>query len=115
MSRNDSPEDKALKYVEELLKTIIATSGIMLALLWGLTQRAISLAVLNTVRWASIVFVLSIFISLLGGQFIVSRVQQDDREITKKGPVPLVFLLAWLTFVVGCALLILAIFRLNVG
>lgn len=107
------PEDKALKYVEELFKTIIATSGIMLALLWGLTQRAtISTFILNTVRWASAIFVLSIFLSLLGYQFIVSRTQHGD-EITKSGPVPLLFLLTWLAFIAGCVFIVVAIFKLS--
>lgn len=113
MVNGGQSDDKALKYVEELFKTIIATSGIMLALLWGLTQRSsITVLILGTVRWASLVFVVSIILSLLGYQFIVSRTQQGI-EITKSGPVPFLFLLSWLTFIAGCILLVIAIFNLN--
>jgi hypothetical protein len=112
-SNGGQSEDKALKYIEELFKTIIATSGIMLALLWGLTQRVtITALILGTVRWASLVFVLAIFLSLLGYQFIVSRTQQGN-EITKSGPVPFLFLLTWLAFIMGCVLLVIAIFNLS--
>jgi len=112
-SNGGQSEDRSLKYVEELFKTITATSGIMLALLWGLTQRdSVTALILRTVRWASVIFVLAIFLSLLGYQFIVSRTQ-SSKEITKSGPVPFVFLLAWLAFLAGCVLLVVAIFHLG--
>lgn len=114
MSHRNETEDKALNTVEELFKTIIATSGIMLALLWGLTQREdLTQSALSAVQNASIVFVVSIFFSFLGNQFIVTKLHKDASDTSKKGAVPFCFLLAWVTFIVGCVLLIVSLFSLS--
>jgi hypothetical protein len=111
---HESNNDKALKSVEEILKTIIATSGILLALLWGLIQRqGISARVFTTIRIASIVFVVSIFFALLGCQFIVGRLEMGSENITKHKAVAFSFLISWIAFLSGCALLILAIFGVS--
>ncbi len=110
-SDGETSSDKALKNVEELFKTIIATSGIMLALLWGLTQRDIGDSVLTIIRIASIVLVISIIGSLLGLQFIVTEHERDATNITKIRTVAFSFLIAWLSFIGGCILVIVAIFK----
>ena len=114
MASSRGPEDeKALESVSELFKTIIETSGIMLALLWGLTQHDITAVVLVAIRVASIVLVLAILGSLIGSQFIVTELERNSRNITKARTVAFSFLGAWLSFLVGCILLIVAIFLLQ--
>lgn len=113
MSPNHEPEDRALKNVEELFKTIIATSGIMLTLLWGLTQRNINICIHPIVFYSSFPFIVSIIVSFLGNQFIVSKLQDKSRDITGSGSVPICFLIAWLSFVLGCVLLSVAIFKVT--
>lgn len=107
---NESGEEKARKGVEELFKIVIATSGILLALLWGLTQRNITAGVLTIIRITSIVFVVSIFFSLLGYQFIITALENNIQKITKQRGVAVNFLVAWISFMVGCSLLLIAIF-----
>lgn len=107
----ETETNKALNSVEGLFKTIIATSGIMLALLWGLTQRDITLCILYIIRTSSIVLVVSIIGSLLGLQFIVTKLEQNASDITKQRTVAFSFLIAWVSFIAGCILVIIAIFQ----
>jgi hypothetical protein len=120
---NITDDDKALPKIEELFKIIVATAGIVLTLLWGLTQRSIPTDVLSLIRLASIVLVVSIFTSLIGFQFIVSGVQKnaDDARsnkklvtVSRKSTVAITFTLSWLSFFGGCLLLILAIFKVQI-
>ncbi len=104
--------EAARKSVEDLLKTIIATAGIMLALLWGLATHSGAASVIAIIRFASIVLVLSIASALLGLQFIVSQLEKNANRITKQGKVALMFVFAWVSFISGCVLVIVAIFRL---
>jgi predicted neutral ceramidase superfamily lipid hydrolase len=106
-------DDRPLKSVEELFKTLATTSGIMLALLWGLTQRTLDATVLCTIRIASIILVFSILVAILGLQFIVSRLESNATKITKQASVAYCFMLAWLSFIAGCVAVILAIFQVN--
>jgi hypothetical protein len=84
-------DDKALKSVEELFKIIVATAGIVLTLLWGLTQRSIPQDVLSIIRIASIVLVISIGGSLLGYQFIVTQLQNDNNQASRHPSVAICF------------------------
>lgn len=115
-NETETNADKARKNVEDLLKTVITTSGIMLALLWGLTQRSGAASIISIIRYASIVLVISIFFSLLGLQFIVSQLEKDSvvGKITKRGTVAFSYFVAWISFIAGCILLIVAIFRLTI-
>lgn len=102
-------EDPATKSVEEIFKVLIATSGIMLALLWGLTQRTVPPLVVTIIRIASIVLVISIVGSLLGLQFIVTELEKNTAKISKVGAVAVSFVTAWISFLAGCVALIVAI------
>jgi hypothetical protein len=117
---NEQSADKALPRVEELFKTVITTSGVMLALLWGLTQKEISPPVLGLIQLGSFALVLSIGTALLGMQFIVAQLQKEPQE-AQKDPKPMIskhvtvatcYLIAWLSFLAGCTGVILAIFLL---
>lgn len=105
-------EEKALKTIEELCKTLITTAGIMLALLWGLTQKGqLSQEVIFVIRGSSIFLVISITCSLLGLQFIVSRLQDTSTgDGSKNGWVDLCFWAGWITFLCGSIGVIVSIF-----
>jgi hypothetical protein len=108
-----SEDDKPTKNVEELFKTMITTAGIMLPLLWGLTQRQTIGNVITTIRIASITLMVSIVASILGSQFIVTKLENKVSNITKQKTVAYSFLVAWLSFIVGGVLVIVAIFQLS--
>jgi hypothetical protein len=108
-----SEDDKPTKNVEELFKTIITTAGIMLPLLWGLTQRQTIGNVITTIRIASITLMVSIVASILGCQFIVTKLENKTSNITKQTTVAYSFLVAWLSFILGGVLVIVAIFQLS--
>ena len=109
----DSKDDTARENVAELFKTIIATSGIMLALLWGLTQNTTLAGVLTIIRYASIVLVVSTAASLLGLQFLVAELERNTAKITKVPTVAFSFIAAWICFLGGCILLIVAIYKVS--
>jgi hypothetical protein len=112
MPNDQTSADKARENVAELLKTITATTGVMLALLWGLTQRTITPDVLWLIRVASFVLVVSMVASLLGLQFIVSALDRGEAQVSQVRTVAGSFLVAWLAFLFGCGFLIAAIFRI---
>jgi hypothetical protein len=106
--------EKAVENVRELFRTIIATSGIMLALLWGLTQRFGVTEKLVVPRIASGLLVLSILASLLGWQFIVTKFEADVSAITKENSVAYSFLIASASFFLGVLLILgWALFTVN--
>jgi hypothetical protein len=120
MAANDSDGDKARTSVEGLCKTVITTSGITLALLWALTGQDIDSSTLSVIKIASIVLVISMASALLALQFITSaleaKAQGTDRTtdlVTKKGTVAFAFFVAWFGFILGCALVIVAIFQVR--
>ena len=104
--------EAARKSVEDLLKTIIGTAGIMLAVLWGLATHSGAASVITIIRRASMVLVFSMVCALLALQFIVSQLEKGASQITKQRKVAWTFAVAWVSFIVGCVLVILAIFRL---
>lgn len=110
--RSDDDE-KALENVRELFKTLIGTSGIILALLLGLTQQDTAATVLTLICIASGILLISILGSLIGLQFIVAELERHTQRVTKERTVAFSFLAAWLSFIIGCILLIVAIF--NIG
>jgi hypothetical protein len=112
-ANRDPDSERAIESVEGLCKTVVATSGILLALLWGLTQRDVSGLVLCTIRIASIILAVSIIGSLLGLQFIVTQLQRNVAEVTKHPTVAYSYLLSWTTFIAGCFLIIVAIFQVR--
>ena len=104
----DFHEEKALENVRDFFKTIISTSGIMLALLWGLSKDTAN--VLGLVRIASILLVVAIFTSLLGCQFIGTELDRKSSQITHQKTVTSSFIVSWIIFLAGCVFVILAIF-----
>lgn len=106
------PDDSATKSVEEILKTLIATSGIMLALLWGLTQKTLPHEILVLIRHASIVLIISIISCLLGMQFIVSAFQSNVEKPAKLKRVAVSFFIGWVSFIGGCIAVIYAIYHI---
>ena len=114
IASNQNPNgDEARKSVEELFKTVITAAGLILTLLWGLTQRPVDPGVLRLVQSASLALVFSIIMALLGLQFIVSALERGQSAITRKPTVAISFLLAWVTFIVGCVILALSIFKVH--
>jgi hypothetical protein len=78
-------EEKALDLVAELLKLIPSTSGIMLALIWGLAGDSMPDDVLRAIRIASIVLVGSIVIAFIGLQFLVGGLDKGSGWVSKRG------------------------------
>jgi len=109
----ESEGDKARASVEELFKTLITVSGLILTLLWGLTQRELTETILGTIQVASVAMVFSIFSSILGMQFIVTKLHHNVSNISKTNSVSLCFLASWLAFLVGCVALIVAILQVK--
>lgn len=104
---------KATSLVGELFKLIPATSGIMLALIWGLAERTTpSHSVLIAVRISSVLLVVSILLSLGGLQFMVSALQSGnhDDDAASVGTVQLCFFTAWIAFIAGSAAVLWSIF-----
>jgi hypothetical protein len=102
---------KATDLVGELFKLMPATSGIMLALIWGLASGANPAHnVLIAIRVASILLVVSIFLSLLGLQFIVSSLQRNNENAASGCLVSVCFILAEVTFVAGSIAVIWSLF-----
>lgn len=105
------PKDPATESVEEILKTLIGTSGVMLALLWGLLSgKALPAATREIIRHASVILVATVAVALLDLQFIVSALQKGTAQPAKGKTVAFLFLVAWVAFCVGCVFLIRAIY-----
>jgi hypothetical protein len=106
-------KEAGTQLVGELFKLLPATSGIMLALIWGLADRTTPVHdVLVAMRIGSIVLVLSIIASLLGLQFMVSAMQAGTLNAGEKGSVQFCFVAAWAGFVAGCVAVIWSLFLL---
>jgi hypothetical protein len=102
---------KATDLVGEIFKLMPATAGIMLALIWGLADRATpSHSVLTAIRIASIILVVSIFLSLLGLQFTVTELQNGKEDAASKWTVQVCFFGAWITFIAGSVAVIWGLF-----
>jgi hypothetical protein len=102
---------KSVDLVGELFKLMPATSGIMLALIWGLANRTKPPhSVLIPIRIASIILAVSIFLSLLGLQFMVSELQNDNPDVSRASTVQVCFIGAWVAFIVGSAAVIWSLF-----
>ncbi|HEV2855190.1 MAG TPA: hypothetical protein VHC97_20520 [Thermoanaerobaculia bacterium] len=104
-------DEKATDTVAELLKTIIATAGIILTLLWGFLGSNPSQGRLCWTKISSIVLLVSIALALLGLQFMVSALQRKEAEVSKDSLVALCFLGSWISFLAGCGLLMVAFFN----
>jgi hypothetical protein len=106
-----STRAKATDLVGEIFKLMPATAGIMLALIWGLADRATpSQSVLDAIRVASIILVVSIILSLAGLQFTVAELQNGNENAASKTSVQVCFVLAWITFIVGSAAVVWSLF-----
>ena|SRR6266478_4861451 len=106
--------EKAVENVRELFRTIIATAGIMLALLWGLAQRFGDTSGLTVPRIASGFLVIAIFVALVGWQFIVTKFEENIPQITKERSVSYSYIIASISFSLGIILLLIwAIFIVN--
>jgi uncharacterized protein YhhL (DUF1145 family) len=105
------PKDSATASVEEILKTLIATSGVMLALLWGLLPEKLPPpAARGIIRHASVIFVVTVIAALLDLQLIVSATQKGTAQPAAEKRVGFLFLVAWVAFIAGCIYLIRAIY-----
>ena len=104
-------DEKAVDSIAELFKIVVTTSGIILVLLWRLITKKPSLETLFYIRIASVVMAVSMALSLLGLQFIVSALQREEKDVSKVGSITFCFLLTWIGFLLGCIFLILAIFN----
>jgi hypothetical protein len=108
---SSTPKEAATQLVGELFKLLPTTSGIMLALIWGLADRkAPPHDVLTATRVTSILLVATILLSLLGLQFLVSELQRDNANASGKGTVQLCFFLALVGFIAGSAGVIWSLF-----
>ena len=108
---SNNPREEASKLVGELFKLLPSTSGIMLALIWGLADRMKPAHdVLVAVRVASIFLVVTILLSLLGIQFMISTLQSGEVDTYQKPTVQACFVLAWLVFIGGSASVIWSLF-----
>lgn len=108
--------DRADALVGELFKLLPAVSGVMLALMWGLAGKArLDSSVLSHIRIASLLLILTIFISLLGLQFMVSALQGKKSYtsgVGAKGTVAICFFFAWVLFLVGCGFVTWSLFEI---
>jgi hypothetical protein len=102
---------KATDLVGELFKLIPSTSGIMLALIWGLADHQTPPhCVLTVIRIASIILAVCILLSLLGLQFMVSQLQRGNNDASSHGTVAFCFVAAWLAFIAGSVAVIWSLF-----
>lgn len=83
----------------------------MLALIWGLANgKTAPDCVMTTIRIASIILFVSIFLSLLGMQFMVTQLQKENANVSKHGSVQFCFLFAWLAFLAGSVAVIVSLY-----
>jgi hypothetical protein len=117
-------DDNARKSIEDLLKILIATSGVVLALLWALTQRSplITKHVFHIIRWASFILVLAMGAGFLSYQFSITRLQKNLEAakqckpwtaVSKHPTIAVPFLVAWISFLIGCAFLLWAMWNIK--
>lgn len=104
-------DEKALDMIGELFKTIIATAGIVLTLLWGLLEPNIDPTRLFWTKVCSVVLLIAITCALLGLQFMVSALQNKVARVSRDGLVAACFFSSWISFLGGCVLLIVAIYH----
>lgn len=110
---SSTPRQAATQLVGELLKLLPTTSGIMLALIWGLANREKPPHdVLTATRVASILLVATILLSLLGLQFLVSELEKDNTHASSRGAVQVCFFVAWVSFIAGSIAVIWSLFLL---
>ncbi len=114
-------EDKSTGHVVTLAEALTATSGLILGLLWALLDEE-TLKILSShafsLRAGAVSLGLAICFSLLTIQYVISERIKVDKGC-KSGPVAddnkvrAVFLLAWLSFLVGCGFLIRLLWAIN--
>lgn len=114
-------EDKSTGYVVTLAEALTATSGLILGLLWALLDEE-TLIILRdyvcSLRAGAVSLGLAVFFSLLTIQYVITeRIKVDKGQ--KSGPVAdenkvrVVFLLGWLSFLIGCGFLIRLLWVIN--
>lgn len=110
----ETGKDKSTDYLVTLAEALTATSGLILALLWALLDEE-TLKILSgyafSLRAGAVGLGLAVCFSLLTIQYVITeRIKVDKGE--KSGPVAdentvrAVFLLGWLSFLVGCGFLV---------
>lgn len=115
MCEIENQENKALDFIGELFKVLTATSGIILALLWGLIRDQQASETILYIRIGSIALAICMIASIMGLQFIVSALQRNAKIVSKDGRVALCYFLAWISFILGNALLVVAIFTVVIN
>ena len=110
------PEDrkkpsKANDVILEFFKLIPATSGIMLALIWGLANRSTppSTTVLWTIRIASLLLAISILACFIGLAGMIDTLHSDEDAYSEKGIRYTVYV-AWACFLSGVFTVIFSLF-----
>jgi len=115
-------EDVPAKYAQSLMSILITTAGLMLTLSWGLLQLQVVRLVVPAIQLGSLFLFLSIFASILSHQFLVSQANKrfasvpkdkERKSVAMERDVGLSFLAAWMTFIVGACLVLIAIWTLN--
>jgi hypothetical protein len=109
-------KDRADALVGEMFKLLPAVSGVMLALMWGLAGKTrLDSDVMTHIHIASLLLIVTIFVSLLGLQFMVSALQGNktyDSGVGTKGSVAGCFFFAWVFFFIGCVFVVWSLFEI---
>lgn len=106
-----NPHEKATDLVGGIFKLLPATSGIMLALIWGLVDFKTPFEnILTVITVASMILGGSILLSLLGLQFMVSALRRGNADASSKTLVQVCFFGAWITFIAGSVAVIWSLF-----
>jgi hypothetical protein len=112
-------EEQATSLIAEYFKLIPPTAGIMVGLIGALVAGSSTpTSAAKDLRYATIPLVLTIVLSLVGLQFMISSFQTDGEH--GKGPewpsqkktVQVTFLLSWLSFVVGCVMVVYSLLQI---
>jgi hypothetical protein len=117
-------DDNARKSIEELLKILIATSGVILTLLWGLTQRTslINKDIFRTIRLSSFILVIAIAAAFFSYQFSITGLHKNLKavkegrlrnEISTSRIIGGLFFISWVSFLVACAFLLRAMWKIK--
>jgi len=107
-------EDRSTGYVVTLAQALTATSGLILALLWALLDKE-TLNVLSgyafALRAGAVSLGLAACFSLLTIQYVIAeriKVEKGEKDgpVADENKVRAVFLVGWVSFLVGCGFLI---------
>lgn len=116
MQSVSNTEDQPADYVRELSTTIIATSAILLALIWGLVNVGESRADIEftTIKVGTVGFLIAIVFALATLQYIVTlsmgTSKQPNSSLASDLRILIPFTISWVAFLAGCIGVGLSIF-----